>query len=214
MNAIKITWTTIKNLSITKFINLQYIEELNYTIYLVDEGLSFYCVIFKETPANDDQVDFETNFKSKCNKKLTSNSILTGVNEPNGYRARLIGIYNQLVTAGVVTSLDWKIPQLTYQTVNKISYFDGIHFFTKDSILGDTIKFQVVDKDNILGYGAGFIVEEFGDNFGVIPNQLTEIKLYKAKLITNLYIRLVYNSTGGVNVHVMCNIFRHLDQYS
>jgi hypothetical protein len=130
--------------------------------------------------------------------------------EGHTLRARLIGIYNQSITKNTTTDLDWAIPHTPYIGVNKQSYMDGIEYHVKDAEIGDTMKFQVIDKDGLV-YPAGTVLDEFGTDWAVMPNQNT-IRLYKAKLIVGMYIRVKYTSTGTINdPHVLVNLFRHMD---
>lgn len=136
---------------------------------------------------------------------------IAGVRDPKGMRARLIGALSGTATANTTTNIDWKIPQLTWQSANKNSYFDGIEYYTT-GIVGDSCKFQVVDVDNILGAGAGYVVEEFGTDYWMWPNTAWRIQLYKAQLIKDLYVRMVYNNThASNNCSVYANLYRHLD---
>lgn len=132
--------------------------------------------------------------------------------EGNTLRARLLGIFNQTVTKNGTRTLDWQIPDLSYQSSNKQAYMDGINYYAKDAEVGDHITFQVIDIDNILGYGANTVLDEFGHEWAVIPDSDINIRLYKAKLIAGLYIRIKYESTGTTNdVKFVCNLYRHMD---
>lgn len=151
----------------------------------------------------------------------------SGIKEPLGMRARLVGIAHQTVTKNTSANVDWLIPQLSIFGVNKKSYFDGIQYFVKDGNTGDHCKFQVVDKDGS-GVTAGiypqivydtykddnneFLVEEFGDSFFLIPDVLEDILLYKARLYPNLYIRVIFTSVSTtVDPTVVFNLYRHVD---
>lgn len=136
---------------------------------------------------------------------------IAGVKDPKGMRARLVGVINATATKNTTTDLDWQMPQLQYPSgTNRDSYFDGIEYYT-DGELGDYCKFQVVDKDGI-AYTAGTVLEEFGDNYYMIPNFLHPIVLYKAKIIPGMYLRLKFTSISTTNdVKVIANLFRHLD---
>jgi hypothetical protein len=148
---------------------------------------------------------------------------LFALSEAANLRARLIGIVNQTVTKTQTSDLDWAIPQTAYNGTNKQGYMDGIEYYAKDAEVGDKITFQVVDKDGVgvtLGWydqatfdamGNLYVADEFGKDWGVMPNQNT-IRLYKAKLIPGLYIRIKYESVGTVNnIQLVCNLFRHMD---
>lgn len=106
--------------------------------------------------------------------------------------------------AGQTTSYDYKLTQARL--------IDGTQLILKDHANGDSIKFQVVDVDNILGYGAGTVLDEFATDWYVASDKQDqgETRLpYSAEIVANLYIRLVYVSTGGTNVSVKCNLFAH-----
>lgn len=135
---------------------------------------------------------------------------IDGVKEPNGLRARIKGSHAHTVPYGTTADIDWLIPQLAYLGTNKKAYFDGVQYYAKDAEVFDKVSFQVVDVDNILGYGAGFIVEEFAEENYVMPNCGVKMILYKSKLVPGLYVRIKYESTGATDVKFVCNILRHL----
>lgn len=157
------------------------------------------------------------------NVNLQNTIETSGVKNPNGMRARLIGIMNSTVTADTTKDIDWLCPQLQYNGVDKKSYFDGIQYYAKDAEIGDKASFQVVDKDGVgvvLGWydqatfdamGNLYVVEEFGDSWFMIPNTMEDLMLYKASVVPGLYIRMKYTSVGNVNVNVVVNLFRHMD---
>lgn len=132
------------------------------------------------------------------------------VMEGDTLRARLKGTHNATVTAGTTQDIDWQIEQMQYLGSNKDSYMDGINYIVSNENFGDTITLQVVDKDNVLGFGAGTVLDEFGCGWQVNPGGEV-IRLYKAKLITGLYIRIKYTSTGSTDVKFAANLFRHMD---
>ncbi len=136
---------------------------------------------------------------------------IAGVKDPVGMRARLVGIVNGTATKNATTDFDWQMPQLQYPAgTDRTSYFDGIEYWT-DGEPGDYCDFQVVDVDGI-AYPAGTVLEEFGTQVYLLPNVLQDIVLYKAKIVTGMYLRLKYTSIGTVNdVKVIANLFRHVD---
>lgn len=132
--------------------------------------------------------------------------------ESSNLRARMVGIFNETMTKNTTTDKDWKMPQLAYQGQNKQSVMDGIEFFCDKAVLGDKITFQVIDIDNVLGYGPNIVLDEFGKDWYVMPGNTETIRLYKAKLIKDVYIRVKYTSVGTVDdVKFVCNLFRHMD---
>lgn len=124
-------------------------------------------------------------------------------------RLRYKGTHNFTATAGQSTTSDWKITQESYSGQNVPCFMDGADYSCENAAYGDSIKFQVVDVDNLLGYGAGVVLDQFADIY-VMPGA-NSIKEYAAALPAGLYVRMIYNSTGATNVNVICNLHRHID---
>jgi hypothetical protein len=106
--------------------------------------------------------------------------------------------------AGTTTNGDHKI------TEGRL--LDGVGLLVKDAAWGDSIRLQIVDVDNILGYGAGVVLDEFATTWLIDPqayNQGFWRLEYSAEIPANLYIRVIYNSVGGTNVSVGANLFLH-----
>jgi hypothetical protein len=68
----------------------------------------------------------------------------------------------------------------------------------------DYIGVQIVDKDNILGYGAGLVLGTFIDADYCWPNKEWEVLTGDAKMIpAGIYLRMRYVSTGPDDVDVI-----------
>lgn len=156
--------------------------------------------------------------------KLSESANISGVKDPKGMRARLVGIINETVTKNSTEDIDWLCPQLQYNAVNKSSYFDGIQYYAENAEVGDKATFQVIDKDGVgvtFGWytqaqfdamGSLYVVEEFGTNWYMVPNVMEDLMLYKAQIIPGLYLRMKYTSVGTTNdVKLVVNLFRHMD---
>lgn len=71
---INVSWEEIKNFIASKSLSIQYLELGDiYHIFAFDNYFSLTCKISKSTPASEDQIDFENNFKSIANKNLYQN---------------------------------------------------------------------------------------------------------------------------------------------
>ena len=222
MKELEVSWTEIKTNINNLGMDLRYVSTDKFYYIKASDGVFYlHCDILKNNSA--DQIDFESNYKTGANKPLSAQDI-SGIRDPNGMRARLIGTHKATATKDSTTNHDWKIPQLSWLGINKNSYFDGIEYLAMDAKAGDGMTLQVVDKDGVgvtLGWysqaafdtmGNLHVVEEFGTEWGVVPDVKTDIKLYKAMLIPGLYLRIKYISTSTVNdAYLICNIFRHLD---
>ena len=75
----------------------------------------------------------------------------------------------------------------------------GGHYWAKTPNVGDTVSFQVVDVDNILGGGAGAVVTEYVSDLPVAPwdHQRELLSPTAAVVPAGLYLRIVYVSTGA-----------------
>lgn len=105
-------------------------------------------------------------------------------------------------TAGQVTNIDYALSE------EKLVY--GGQAILKNHVFGDCIKMQVVDVDNILGLGAGTVLGEYIQCWGVADDVQTQAAImveFPTKIITGLYLRIVYDSSGGSNVSVQVNVF-------
>lgn len=107
-------------------------------------------------------------------------------------------------TAGVSTNIDHKLTERRLIT--------GVHIILKDHAWGDTATLQVVDVDNILGYGAGTVLGEYATSWQFASDKQDQGVFtvpYPADIAANLYLRIIYTSTGGTNVSVRANYFLH-----
>ena len=67
----KITWADLKARISAKNMQMQYVEHSNfYVVFGLENGNAIYTHIAKTSPANADQTDFESNYKSSANTKV------------------------------------------------------------------------------------------------------------------------------------------------
>lgn len=81
----------------------------------------------------------------------------------------------------------------------------------KGAAHGDHIAMQVIDIDNVLGYGANTMLKSFITNWYVAEGSssfLLEVP-YPAKILGGLYIRITYTSTGLTPVNFAVNFLLH-----
>jgi hypothetical protein len=130
-------------------------------------------------------------------------SRIAAFNDSDFHRFRGIGFFDTAI-AGTATSLLYKFTD-PYA-------MNGCQIFLKNQVFGDSLDFYIIDMDNILGYGAGIILDSFVENWCVaddVCGQTPVILPYKANIITGLYAAIIYNSTGLNDVMVGCNFYRH-----
>jgi hypothetical protein len=120
--------------------------------------------------------------------------------DADNYRARSKG-FSGTAVASSTTNLDFAIGV-------EDRYMHGGELILKNHVFGDTYKFQVIDKDNVLGYGANTVLDEFRTDWNVFEDRQNQGIInynFVARLYAGLYVRLVYTSTGGTNVLVRVN---------
>lgn len=118
---------------------------------------------------------------------------------------RLQGI-SGTASANTTTNIDWKFPEERW--------INGGQLLCKGHIWGDTITVQLIDKDNVLGYGANTVLNTFTENFAVSADvqQQILITLESIALVpANVYFRIKYTNTNLLtSVSVAFNLFSHL----
>lgn len=117
------------------------------------------------------------------------------------YEAKAKG-YVGTATAGTTTNVDFAVGA-------EDRYIDGVRIILINHDAGDTMSFQVVDVDNVMGYGAGTVLKEFGTSWNVDHekcDQGANVYNFLARLYAGLYIRIVYTSAGATNVTVKVNV--------
>lgn len=108
-------------------------------------------------------------------------------------------------TKNTTTNLDFKI------TGSK-EYIQGGQLLYQNAAWGDYITAQVVDVDNVLGQGAGTVLNEYIKKRYVCPS-LCQAELevpYAGKIPQNCYLRIKYTSVGtSTDVDVAVNYSLH-----
>lgn len=119
----------------------------------------------------------------------------------DGFRFRGAS-FSGTATAMTTTNLDYKITEERY--------INGGRLLVSNIGDDDKITFQVVDKDNILGYGANVVLDEFIKDYFVPTAGNLEVRLdYPAKIPANLYLRLKYTNSSLTSASIKCNLYLH-----
>lgn len=113
---------------------------------------------------------------------------------PSSVQLRMVKLTAPTVNG--VATMDLKIPDDNYVIAGGTGYFaTGSH--------GDWVDIKLVDIDNVMGYGAGFVAGGFGDtlvpesNRGYYVNPNFELNIGSvvnndpALLVKNLYLRVI-----------------------
>ena len=111
-------------------------------------------------------------------------------------------------TAGASTNIDYKLLD--------DCFLSGGQLFVKNAKFGDSVTLQVVDKDNVLGFGAGVVLKQFITNYALRDDQEEQYNQdlpNVSKVIAGLYLRLIYNSVGTIAPSVEMNLHLYKAKY-
>lgn len=157
---IDVDWATLKTY-ITNKAKLRYIDrETFYLISYKDDDSTFQCSILIEDPANADQDDFETNYKEDANKPI--------LKEVRTQFERDDLILKLACAQGVVDENQECILTLIVPGtpgVNSGRYVAGGYGFSDIYTFGDKFaKVEIVDIDDLLGYGPNTVLASYHDD--------------------------------------------------
>lgn len=128
-------------------------------------------------------------------------TVSTPFSNPSGFRFRGAS-FKDTVSANSTKDIDYKITQERW--------INGGLLIVDNIGTEDKVTFQVVDKDNVLGFGAGAVLDQFITDFYIPLDKKLEIVLsYPARIPAGLYLRLKYTSTHNDGCTVKCNLFLH-----
>lgn len=126
----------------------------------------------------------------------------------SGDTVRFRGVGIQFTAlANSITSYDY----LVHATEMRL--IDGTQLILSGHQLGDSIDFQLVDVNNVMGFGTNVVLDGFGANWWVASDKQDQGHIrfvYSAGIIPGLYIRVKYNNTSTTtDVQVRLNLFLH-----
>ncbi len=78
------------------------------------------------------------------------------------------------------------------------------------SQLGDNITVKVVDKTNVMGFGAGAVLDTFADKWRMREGSADVRLNYAAKLVVGFSLRLVYENKSILTTkQIYANLYLH-----
>lgn len=218
-----VSWIDIKQFVDARQIPIQWIRVGNkYYLEIYDGNFCLKTSIFISDPINDDQLDFETNYKDQGNRSPAA--LVTTQFELNN---KVLKLFSATEAYDITDTciLNIKVPQ-TFTGLDPIAnngrYVAGGYAFSDGYKFGDKVsKIEVVDDDNILGFGAGTVIKSYTDNdaeasnsgwyFWATINGEGEIEIDPIGgygfLPSGLYLRVTCNRVSGspannVNINI------------
>lgn len=166
----------------------------NYMILALDGQLTRVVQLTKSTPPSSDQLEFESQYMNLATiETRTADGRLVVTQGPYAYteeNARFVG-FRYICPSGTTSNHD--------ELITSSIRLQGGHYWAATPSIGDTVSLSVVDKDNILGNGAGVVLAEYVKTLPLAPwNHQAEIIAPTAGLVVaGLYLRMTYTNVGA-----------------
>lgn len=198
----QVSWDSLKAIATSKIVPLIYVDEgARYFITLNEIGSPFFCLLNKVEPASSEQVEFETSFMPLANKPLVLGTQTQPFSDAGGFRFRGAS-FSGAAAPMATTDIDYRL--------NATRWINGGRAIVNNIGADDQITFQVVDKDNVLGYGANVVLDEFISGYYIPQDGTLEVRLaYPARIVEGLYLRIKYTSTHASGCTLKCNLYLH-----
>jgi hypothetical protein len=194
----KISYSDFKNLLSTHLIGFTFSESLNeYRLFSFLGTKEISSVVFKNTA---DESDFVNNLKSKGNKPIPT--IVNTFTDPDGFKFSGKRIISSNITAST-TTLDYTLTEDLYLTGFIIKCYGAGHF--------DYGKLQIVAPIGhiVNPLNQEIVLSEFVESWG-LSDDLQQINLYRAKVLSGLKIRIIiYKQNAESNFDIWMNAFLH-----
>jgi len=197
------SWTDFQAICVTrKNLNLQYTETAEYYNIYAQDGLFLWQTgITKTDPTNADQEDFEDNHKALCNYASGT------VHSPfpvDSYVCAYDGVGPTTVTTDT-QDIFYKVEEDNLFLPGGSSYGINIGF-------GDWFQMDIVDHDNLLGYGVDFVLKSWVKKKFLGEKGCSCTTPYVGNPPAGFYIRVRYHKVGSLgqtNPQIVINFDFH-----
>jgi hypothetical protein len=192
-----ISWTAFKALCNSKGYSMQCVEETaTYFLYVEDAGITFVTTLLKTSPANDDQADFETNFKPAANIKnpdpVQSAAFAKKVENGKKLFLRTHGVSFALSSGANICNFTIPYP------VAKVT---GIEVVGCEA--GDSVNLYVLDTPTGTISGVPNLqLNQFGYSVFMPNGFYSRQSNYDADIYQNMVIKVTYNSISAKTIYV------------
>lgn len=188
----KLTWEIFKQQVDTFNLNIQCLDVKpdQYELFAYYNKFTLTCRILKTDPKNADQLDWENNYQNISNQKLKQ----TVIAEPSNIS---ITLYKAADVVEILAQQEMNIDiELIQENAELQQILYGGALYASDPGFEDYVQFQVIDKNNILGYGTNTILKEYIDK-AYLNNQNTfeDYDDAGAYLPVGLFLRCIYHCT-------------------
>jgi hypothetical protein len=193
------TWDEYKSVCIdTKDLNSQYVD-MGSSYRIIGPDANDINWILDLPRGTTSAADFENNYASTFNKKI-ENRVLPD----NAFQLQSNAV-NAEITAGTTCTIDFKIENYAGEDYTA-KYLSGAEIITQGATFGDWAEAQIIDIDNVLGYGENFVLKTYVRKMFISPSGDQRIDASAPGAIpVGIYIRVMYHSVGTVNPKIYIN---------
>lgn len=186
-----ITWTTFKSFVNTRGLSMQYLDldDGFYHLAAVDGPfrLDYDIPKLSPTPEASEQLDFETNYKPYANRPVSQAVYMQTA--PQLYVVAPLAI-SFLAPANTTTTND--------TLLTAAHRFKGGEMYINNLTLGDYGQIQIIDKNNVLGLGANYVLSDWIPKWFVFPGvtNTLDIAELSATVPPGVFLRIKYTNTA------------------
>lgn len=209
-HTLELPWSTFKTqvLDTTQWQWIYFDYSDTYHIFAKQNDFTVLCKIYKDSGA--DQTDFETNYKDNVSSSLVSHTQTRF--EREDIRLQMCRAESAVVDGEAEVSI--KLPgEVGVDAV----FIGGGYAFTNVHAFGDHVtKVQIVDVDNILGFGAHAVIATYHDDrvneanqgwyLWPAPQSGGEIEVeplgFYGEAVAGLYLELYFSVASASTVYV------------
>lgn len=158
----KVEWSVFKNFVDQRTLSIQWLDlGRTYWLKAFDGNFSLESELDRDPSDTADLTDFETNYKDSGNKTPTAQ--VTTQFEKRDKTLKLVHAEGDVDTETGLITIDLKVPG-TPGTADGRWISSGMAFFDVHTPGDKVLGVYFVDKDNMLGYGANFVVGSYTDD--------------------------------------------------
>lgn len=194
----KIDWSLFKTIVDSEELSIHYVEYNDHYHLHAYNGVTevINCELLK---IHEDCTVFEQTYKALANKPLINK--MHPFSDAAGFRFRGASFTGTCLT-NTTSNIDYEITQ--------DRYINGGRLIINNIGTDDKISFQVIDKNNVMGFGSNVVLDEFITDFYIPQDGSLEVSLdYPAKILAGLFIRLVYSCSHASGCTIKCNLYLH-----
>ena len=198
-SGLRLSWTKMKEQIALRDLYIQWIDEKE-TYHIWTSIGPWHLITLISKDGSDDCVDFETNYKD-----LPTN------NRPPALRTQqTLGEDQFTIKFQGVPVVNAPANQTTeYDYLFDDDYaIQGGMFCASGGQVEDEFTLQIVDKDNVLGYGAGLVLSTYVSDARVVPNVPLVVEDVSVGFlpVPGLYARIIYKNNGANAAKVLLNL--------